>query len=294
LRFLPGVGGSVESIPQAHRTSHIAEAPVDKKLLHSFPHVDAMVNEMTGNNSAVLIHDVESVENPQQRLTSLARIDLADRFYDFFPEGLYWSEGFGFRHLGVVIDGELDSSPLVERISSGNKEKLVGQMIQGSSRCVNNLPYQGMSKRSDVAQFGYVKFGISRLLVKLGNDFVCAVFRPIPHLDFEITALFLGPFNATDGQSQGVRHDGSILREIKGYLPIAITLIDRGSDAMGSPMKEITQNGIISGFPDPAARVVRKGSNFESRLCGLSPPCFASTSKGQRLYLVERAGSQSQ
>jgi hypothetical protein len=47
---------------------------------------------------------------------------------------------------------------------------------------------------------------------------------------------------------------------------------DRGSAAMQSPMKEIMQNSTISSFPDPAARLVRKGSNFESILCGLSSP----------------------
>jgi hypothetical protein len=34
------------------------------------------------------------------------------------------------------------------------------------------------------------------------------------------------------------------------------------------------QNRIISGFPNPAAPLVRKASNFESLLCGLSPPVF--------------------
>jgi hypothetical protein len=214
LRFLPGFGGCVESVFQTHHSSHIAEAPVYKELLHSFPRVDAMVNEMAGDDSTVLVHDVESVENPQQRLTSLARIDLADRFYDFFPEGLYWSEGFGFRRLGVVIDRELDSVPFVERIGSGNKEQLIDQMIQGCSQGVNHFPNQRMGERGDVAQFGHVKLGVSRLLVKLGSDFVCAVFRPSPHLDFEIAALFLGPFNTSKSESQTV---GS---EIKGYLPL--------------------------------------------------------------------------
>jgi hypothetical protein len=30
---------------------------------------------------------------------------------------------------------------------------------------------------------------------------------------------------------------------------------DRGNAAMGCPMTEIMQNGTISGFPDPAARL---------------------------------------
>jgi hypothetical protein len=224
LRFLPGFRGSVESISQAHHSSHIAEAPVDKELLHSFCRVDAMVNEVAGNDSAVLVHDVESVENPQQRLPSLARIDLADRFYNLFPEGLYWSEGIGFRRLGVVIDRELDPGFVSRDRSRGDKQKLIGQVIQSSSQGVNNFPNKGMSERGDIAQFGYVKLGVSRLLVKLGNDFVCAVFRPSPHLDFEITALFLGPFNTPQSESQSVRHESSVLREVKGYLPSSYTI----------------------------------------------------------------------
>jgi hypothetical protein len=50
-------------------------------------------------------------------------------------------------------------------------------------------------------------------------------------------------------------------------------------------MKEIMQNGTISGFPDPAVRVVRKESNFESLLCGLSPPVLPSLRRDPRLYL---------
>jgi len=38
------------------------------------------------------------------------------------------------------------------------------------------------------------------------------------------------------------------------------------------------QNCTISGFPDPAAPLVRKGSNFKSLLCGLSPPVSPSRS----------------
>jgi hypothetical protein len=42
---------------------------------------------------------------------------------------------------------------------------------------------------------------------------------------------------------------------------------------MGSPTKETMQNSTITGFLPPT-RLVRKGSNFESLLCGLSPPVF--------------------
>ena len=48
-------------------------------------------------------------------------------------------------------------------------------------------------------------------------------------------------------------------------------------------MKEIMQNGTISGFSDPAARLVRKGSNFESLFCGLSPPVSGGRSLA-RIY----------
>ena len=43
-------------------------------------------------------------------------------------------------------------------------------------------------------------------------------------------------------------------------------------------MTEVMQNGTISGFPDPAARLVRKGSNFESLFGGLSPSVSARPS----------------
>jgi len=51
-------------------------------------------------------------------------------------------------------------------------------------------------------------------------------------------------------------------------------------------MKEIMQNGTISGFSDPAARLVRKGSNFESLFCGLSPPVSGGEVASPHLYLL--------
>jgi len=47
-------------------------------------------------------------------------------------------------------------------------------------------------------------------------------------------------------------------------------------------MKEIMQNGTISGFSDPAARLVRKGSKFASVFCGLSPPVLPRPPKARR------------
>jgi hypothetical protein len=34
--------------------------------------------------------------------------------------------------------------------------------------------------------------------------------------------LFVGPFNTSQDESQTVGHKGSILREVKGYLPVQI------------------------------------------------------------------------
>jgi len=38
------------------------------------------------------------------------------------------------------------------------------------------------------------------------------------------------------------------------------------------------KTALFPGFPDPAARVVQKGSNFESLLCGLSLPVLPESS----------------
>jgi hypothetical protein len=90
LRFLPGLMGRVESVSQSSEGGHIAVTSVDEQLLHSVTHENAMVHEEAHDDSTVLVHDVKSVENPQQRLPTLARIDLVDRFYHFWPEGRRW------------------------------------------------------------------------------------------------------------------------------------------------------------------------------------------------------------
>jgi hypothetical protein len=53
-----------------------------------------------------------------------------------------------------------------------------------------------------------------------------------------------------------------------------ITRFDRSSASMESSIDGMMQSSIISDFTDTATRLVRKGSNFETLLCGLSPPVF--------------------
>jgi len=88
----------------------------------------------------------------------------------------------------------------------------------------------------------------------------------------------------------GPRTRGSV-RRTSGFVQIALTLIafkeppcrslaltakyDRTASAIcrgHKPHERKLQNSTISGFPDPAAHLVRKGPNFESFSCGLSPP----------------------
>jgi len=222
LRFASSPLRSEKRRTQGDEGNHIRISGFGEQLSQGVPNEDAMMSEVADEDSTVLVHDVKTVENPQQRLPTLARIDLADRFYDLFPEGLYWSEGIGFRRLGVVIDRELDPGFLGRGRGRGDKQKLIGQVIQSGSQSVNDFANQRVSERGDVPQFRDVKAGVSRLRIVMGTDFICAAFCPSPHLDFEITALFVGPFNTSQGESQTVRHDeSSILREIKGYLPEA-------------------------------------------------------------------------
>jgi hypothetical protein len=154
-----------------------------------------MSNEARKNPS-MLVHDVQTMEHPQKLIPTLARVDLAERFYNFWPEGLYWSEGFGFRRLGVIVNGEFNLAPFVGRVFSTDKKELVSEVIQGGSEGVDDFTNQRATQRRERLDLSQIKEGLSSLRVWMSADTVCAVFGPTPHVTFEITALFLGPFNA--------------------------------------------------------------------------------------------------
>jgi hypothetical protein len=144
----------------------------------------------------MLINNVESMEDPKQVIPSLAGVDLAKHIYDFIPEGLYWSEGIGFRRLGIVINGEKDVLPLVGGVGSADQEKLIGQVVQSSSQAVNHLCDERGDLRRSRCNIVEVKECLSSIRVELRRDSISASISPRPHFPLQINALFLGPFNA--------------------------------------------------------------------------------------------------
>jgi hypothetical protein len=54
-------------------------------------------------------------------------------------------------------------------------------------------------------------------------------------------------------------------------------------------MKEIVQNCTISGFPNPRHPAGSEGVKFREPFMRTFAPCFASTSKGPRVYVLSQA-----
>jgi hypothetical protein len=122
LRFAPGVSGKGERGAQYNGTGHIWEATLDEQLPKRLPDKNAVMHEHLKENAPVFVHDVQSMENPEHRLTTLARVDFVDCFYDLFTEGLYFSEGVGFLRLGVIVDREVNPLAFIGRISSTHEK----------------------------------------------------------------------------------------------------------------------------------------------------------------------------
>jgi len=143
-----------------------------------------MVNERAREDSTVFINNVESMEYPEQRISTFARVDCADRFYDFFPEGPYFSEGIDFRHLRIVVDGKIYATPFVSGVCTGNEEELIGQIIKSSPKAMQQLGDQGCDLRSNFESLIQVKACVSSLQIEPRSNSVRASFGPSPHLTF--------------------------------------------------------------------------------------------------------------
>ena len=196
LRSAASSRGSEERPLQIDPRGHIGVTRLCEQLPHRISDEDTMVSDEVSKDSPVLIHDIQTVEHPQQRIPTLARVDRMERFYDFWPEGLYWSEGFGFRSLGVVVNRKLNFAPIVTGVFPANEEKLVSEVVKRGSERVDDLADQCTTEGSERLNLAQIKDRLASLRVWLSADTVCAIFGPCPHIRFEITALFLGPFNA--------------------------------------------------------------------------------------------------
>lgn len=121
LRLLSRLGGSEEGGSQRNKVCHVGVTLFDQHLPHGLPYKDAVVDQNFDQNPTVLIHDVQSMKYPKQRLSTLRGIYLAHGLHDFLPEGFDFSESIGFLRLRVVVNREVDTFPFVGGIVPANE-----------------------------------------------------------------------------------------------------------------------------------------------------------------------------
>lgn len=84
----------------------------------------------------------------------------------------------------------------VEGIGSSEEKELVRQVVERGAETMQRLGDQRCDLGGNIKRLLQVKECVSGLRIELRNDSICTFFDPGPHLPFEITALFFGPFNA--------------------------------------------------------------------------------------------------
>jgi len=206
----PGSGRGHKSWGQRDKWKDVSVASADHQLLHGIADKDAVVNQGASEHPTMLVHYVESMENPEQRIPTLARIDCAKHFYDVFPEGLYWFEGIGFRRLGVVVNREVDMLSFIQGIGSPEEKELISQVVERGAKTMKEFSDEGRYLWGDTQRLIEAKECASSLRIELRNDSVSAFFGPGSHLPFEITALFFGPLNPLEDEIQAISHPAII------------------------------------------------------------------------------------
>ena len=96
------------------------------------------------DNQAVLIDVVQAVEGPEVGpLPSLVWFERADCVNRVLPHALYFSQKSGFEFFGAFGNKKARLIPVTLGPPSADQIELLGQMVEGASQVVENVPGDG-------------------------------------------------------------------------------------------------------------------------------------------------------
>jgi hypothetical protein len=147
-----------------------------------------------GDKKAVFVDVVRVVEAPEKVIPTLIRFDRVDPFFRVFPHSLYFSSFSSFIFVGTDENGET-SIPARLRAGTPYLDKLMGKMIEGTPKVLDDVPSHSEELETGNRQASEILDGLSRLRVFLGSDYVRVGFAEEFRLPFEVREVLFGPFD---------------------------------------------------------------------------------------------------
>jgi len=150
-----------------------------------------------GNQHAVLVDVVKSMESPEKFIPTFVWFESVDRFYRVLPHSLYFSRRFGVVPCGIFGNGEVDV-PSGHDARTANEYELVSQMVQGTPEILNNIANNRTEVAGDLLDGrGKIMDQLSRLRIALCGNYIwlgrCSEKRT--DFDMQVTDVLLGPLN---------------------------------------------------------------------------------------------------
>ncbi len=158
-------------------------------------HVHASHPRPSGENHAVFVDIVKPVERPEiGPLASCVWFERADGIDGVLPHALYFSPKHGFKLFGRLGNRETRLIPKGAPART-NQVKLLGQMIEGTSKVIEDIASDHHDSRGERVGSLHVMNELSCLRIALGADFVWV--GAVKGLDcgVQVKDVFVGPFN---------------------------------------------------------------------------------------------------
>lgn len=196
------VGGSN---PKVNSRDFIARPQFLERFGHSFGNRRADVHALeltaSSNQEAVFVDIVKSVNDPERVIPTLVRLDFVDGIYGRLRHSVYLSHLAGFVFFGSIKDWEVNMPERIapRRGDSGtaraDEDKLVGQMVQSTSKIVDNVSEAKRDVVGDRCVLGDIIMQTTGFRIALGRDFVRVGLDESIASGLQLVDVLIGPFD---------------------------------------------------------------------------------------------------
>lgn len=149
-----------------------------------------------GRYKAVFVDVVKLVEMPERVIPTLVWFGRVDRIYSILPHSLYFSRTFGSVFRGVIRNREADVARWTAlRNPRPTPEKLIGQVIEGTSEILQNVASDSSDSLRDLLDANHTIDQLSRLRIALSSDEVWVGSKKGSEFNLQIADVLFGPLN---------------------------------------------------------------------------------------------------
>jgi len=171
---------------------------------HREPIPDKLVVLPNSKKGAVFVNNVKLVDTPEQIIPAFVWLERINSFYRFRPHALYFSSLTGFISIKVLCNRE---HSVTIGNSSPNHNKLMGEMVKGAPKVMNNVASGGNCIEGQNRDIGYecpLWTALAKTEIHLANDY-CRAFIPKGNeFGLEITEVFFGPLDFYADQNNSI------------------------------------------------------------------------------------------